>query len=251
MNASLSCLLTAGFLSTLAATGHAQMITFDDPVDYTGSASQLATNGSYVDALETHGNNDVAVDVTNPSTGVVVPFNIYSSVVSPSSGLATFSDNTFSILAQGDGGSDGSNSTATAYQQALDGSTYIFTPGIGTITMSGLTSGDEYQIQIFNVNGGRPTTYTSGTNSVIVGGAVTGAGPGQYVIGTFTANSATDSFTFQNTPGSTIDVAAGEVNGLSLRDLSDVPEPSTYAMMLAALALLGVVIRRKTVSFRA
>ncbi len=236
--------LAATLFATLTASLQAQIITFQTPVDYTGSASQLATNGTYVDALETHGNAS-AVDVTNPTTGVVVPFNVYSTIISPPSGLNTYADATFSIQAQGDSGSDGSGSNATAYQQALNGSTYIFTPGIGTVTISGLQSGDEYQLQIFNVNGGRPTTYTSGPNSVIVGGAVTGAGPGQYVIGTFSATGPTDSFTFQNTPGSTIDVPAGEINGLSLRDLSAVPEPTTYAMLLAGFAFLGFRFRHK------
>jgi hypothetical protein len=86
------------------------------------------------------------------------------------------------------------------------------------------------------VAGFRPTTFTSGANIVDTNG--------QYVIGTFTAGAAavgsltsSDSFTYAQDGN-----GVGEINALSLREI---PEPSTYAMMLGGLAVLAFCVRRR------
>jgi hypothetical protein len=237
----LSVAFALASISTLSV--NAQFITWSGPTNISGP-SDIATNGVYVDALQTHGGYSnfaplEAISVTNPTTGVATEFNIYTSSGSTGGSPANFySDGTFTLTADSDTGADGSGSDATPYQQILDEVTYAFTPEVGTVTMSGLTMGDEYQVQVWASAGGRPTTYSSGANTVDANFVPNGTG--QYVIGTFTATGATQTFNYQNSYP--IDVSAGEINALSLRDLS-VPEPSTYAMLFAGLGALALVSR--------
>jgi hypothetical protein len=101
-------------------------------------------------------------------------------------------------------------------------------------------------VQVGASAGYRPTTSTSGSDSVNLNYNPDGMASypnGQYVIGTFIATSRVQSFTFQNTYP--IDVSAGEINAIDLRNITSVPEPSTYAMMVAGLAFLGFCVRRK------
>jgi hypothetical protein len=60
-----------------------------------------------------------------------------------------------------------------------------------------------------------------------------------YTIGDFTATTSSESFTFR---AATNPTDAGELGAVALRQI---PEPSTYAMMLGGLALLGFCVRRK------
>jgi hypothetical protein len=221
----------------------AQVITWDSPVriDYSTMSHDVATNGNYVDALQAHGSYAdgtplVAIPVPNAVTGVSTEFNIYTTSNYVGGNSNTYGDGTFTITGYDDNGGDGSGSDATAYQKVLDRTTYTTTSG--TITMNGLTPGDEYQIQIWNSAGFRPTTFTSGLDKVDTNG--------QYVIGTFTAGAAalgsltsSDSFTFAPDHGND----AGEINALSLRDLGAVPEPSTYAMLFGGLGALVLISR--------
>jgi hypothetical protein len=93
----------------------------------------------------------------------------------------------------------------------------------------------------------RNETYSSGNSQNL---NFHSSGPtGQYVIGTFIAPAAdignttsSEYFTYYNTYP--IDVSAGEINAISLRE-TEIPEPSTYAMLLAGLAVVGFCVRRK------
>jgi hypothetical protein len=248
-----SHLIAAALLFSLGATARAQLIDFGAPVNISvGNASDIATNGTYVDALHTDNTSSSAIDVLNPTTLISTEFNPYS-VFSTTVGSRpnnVYGDATFTINADGDSGGDGSGSTATPYQSILNGSTYVNypaqtpTPVVGTVTMSGLTPGAAYQVQVWASAGYRPTSYSSGNTQEL---NFIPNGTGQFVIGTFIApaapvDSSTSSeyFTFYNTYP--IDVSAGEINAISLRET---PEPSTYAMVLMGMIALGLCVRRK------
>jgi hypothetical protein len=221
MNKLALSLLGAAFASLLLAdTAHAQ-ITWGTPKNITGP-SDIATNGTYVDALQTHTGytkvtgGAVPITITNPDTKIDTKFNSYTSN-GDSGGIPakTFGDATFKISADAADGTDGSGSDATPYQQVLDQTTYTMHPRNGVVTMTGLTKGHKYQVQVWASAGYRPTTYKSDTNAASLNDP---ANPtGQFVIGTFTATGDTQYFTYENTR--IIDVPAGEINAIALRDL--------------------------------
>jgi hypothetical protein len=205
-----------------ASCAAAQDITWGKPTPI-ASPSDIDTNGAYVDALQTHaqketdGSTQTVATITNPKTNAAVKFNVYTgggpTLVAPG---IYYSDGTFSITADANGGTDGSNSDATDYQRVLDGCTYVYAPRTGTVSIVGLKKGDSYEVQVWASAGYRPTTYTSGTNSVDLN--KTPNKTGEFVIGTFTAQGSTEIFTYKNSYK--IDVPAGEINAISLRDVS-------------------------------
>ena len=137
--------------------------------------------------------------------------------------------------------------TNTNFDTVLNGFNYdsaAGTNGTKQITLSGLTTGKQYSVQLFGLDdrtGSIARTFsfsdfsgsTSGTS-----GAIT-SGLNQYVIGTFTAASAFQTIT-ENLPNN------GNINAIVLRDISAAPEPSQIASLaLAALGMLGVVLKAR------
>ena len=109
------------------------------------------------------------------------------------------------------------------YQSMLSGGAY---GGLttGTVTLNGLTSGHSYSVQIW-VNDSRSgavtpfrteTATSTGGNSVIPAYNVlqTGGGVGQYVVGTFLANSASETFTLTPNPST----GSVQLNAINVRD---------------------------------
>ena len=122
-----------------------------------------------------------------------------------------------------------------AFGPIMDSHTGTF-GGTGTITLSGLVDGTQYQIQFF--------ASTNGANDLqsqtITGGAGTsaafgthGAGVGKTLLGTFTASGSTQVLTIQN----------GEPTANALTIGTLVPEPSS--VLLGGLGLLGLLRRRR------
>jgi len=202
---------------------HAQII-WSTPTSGLGDASSVATNGSYYDAIIAHIGASQET-VLNPTTNVSTVFNAYE----PN----TLTDGTITLAGAGYGG-DGSGSSATPYDAALNGTTFVqnYT---GEIQIGGLNPGSTYQIQIWNVDNDptRLTSFTDGVNSV------------QFyygnVIGTFTAGSSIETIDYTNVvPNTDSTFTAGEVNAVDVRL---VPEPSTYAMLFAGVGALVLVAR--------
>ncbi len=127
-----------------------------------------------------------------------------------------------------------------------------------SITFSGLTIGHAYQIQLwFTDNVG-----TAGTQGLVLGNGsaaaptygvdttllfeVTEGGYGQYGLGVFTANAATQSFKLRKWGNLTTTPVAQSntyVNAWQIRDLGVIPEPSTA--LLGGLGALLLLRRRR------
>jgi PEP-CTERM motif len=140
-------------------------------------------------------------------------------------------------------------SLSSSYQSLLSGAAYAQPTGGMTVTISGLTVGDNYEIE-FWVNDSRGGIGPSRTETLNGGGSPsasihfdTGAqgGLGQFDVGTFTATAGTQQFSLM---GNAVD----QVNALEIRDTGvgfTTPEPSSAALLgLGALAL-GFGLRRK------
>jgi hypothetical protein len=140
--------------------------------------------------------------------------------------------------------------------------TYDISTGGVIFDIAGLTSGDTYTVQFFSAmtnngdytsGGGAPVesgtlpiaNNTSGGTSTISFGQTYDAVSGTYSgTGVYTV---TDTFVAgtDGTQNFYITSPSGSVAQLAAADIRLVPEPSTYAMLLGGVALLGLIVRRK------
>jgi hypothetical protein len=153
------------------------------------------------------------------SPGTLFGSNSFGSVSSPFSGLSS------------------------SYQSLLGTGAYADVPATITVTLKGLTSGQQYRLQWWTsdaalqspIYGGSFTNTTAtAVNSVTLDANTTNTvgGLGQFAIGTFTASGTSQPFTLAETSGGFNPL----INALQLRA---VPEPSTCVMALAGLACGG------------
>lgn len=222
----ISAAVLAFFLATVIS--HAQFINWLGDYNITGD-SDVFTDGAYVDAFQapTGGYNGrtTAATVVNGVT-----FNINDT--------GSHSDGTFSLGGVSDG-TDGDYPYvgSTAYKSVLADCAYTF--GTGTVSISGLTNGQEYEIQIWNATPYDPTDYVGSSSSDSIYGA-----RGTYVLGKFFAIGTTASFNFAQP--SAVEGGGSGASVISAIEIRAVPEPSTYgALALGVLALAGVVRVRK------
>ncbi|MBU6222183.1 MAG: hypothetical protein KGR24_05460 [Planctomycetes bacterium] len=143
-------------------------------------------------------------------------------------------------------------SLSTAYKTMLSGGGTALLDSTITATLGGLTAGQSYRLQWWTSDPANSqgvlnetfatTTATSGSSSVTLDSNSTNAsgGLGQYVIGTFTADSTTQTFDLNSPSGNTSPL----INGFQIRAVA-VPEPSTCAMATtAALGVAAAALRR-------
>jgi hypothetical protein len=118
-------------------------------------------------------------------------------------------------------------------------------------TLSGLTVSDTYEFT-FELNTGSqlPASFEADFGSTVLLGPITAAGTGQYVSYDIkaVATSATEVLKFSgyNAPGDT------ELRNVSVTDyttsagnLSSVPEPEIFGLMMVGLSVISLVTRRK------
>ena len=232
----------------LGSIASAQSITWGAATGITGDAN-LVTSGTYFDALLTNSGSSVVSG--GPLSVDGIQFN---TALTATDGL-TVTDGVISFTVTSGsnnhyGFSSFSNPAASASFTALmnsGGSYQDGGAGAGTVTISDLTIGHIYSVQVFNWadDGDAGLTTFSGSNSVTLsnlngaGGAGTN---GEFATGTFTATGSTETFNW-NGAGSGFTV----LGPISVQDLGEasVPEPSTYALMVSGCLLLLVLGQRR------
>ncbi|MDB4353840.1 PEP-CTERM sorting domain-containing protein [Akkermansiaceae bacterium] len=269
--------------SGIIASSQAAVITWQPSVDLDAGGDSnafISQNGTFVVGFN-GGAPNTAGDGPAPITT-----NIGDSVFT-SAGFAAFAGggvtaggvtvnggwtNGFSAYADG----EVFNGAATDVSNLLIGAVYnpaTNVDGLATFTMTGLTAGNTYEMQIIvnDARGGggggiRDTNWHVGFNDGAGGTTITGVADlvnrpvdqnvgtelaGDYIIGTFVADSTTQIFDFGATrSGSALgDTLANPNNGqaqfnaFQLRETAVVPEPSSA--LLLGLAGVGFLVRRR------
>jgi len=221
----------------------AQTVSGDSDVDTTGSLVYAFTFGGTSAPPSTTVNGVTFSPFTIPS-GIITSATVGNVTISESPGTL-FGSNSFGSVSAPFSG------LSSSYQSLLGTGAYADVPATITVTLKGLTSGQQYRLQWWTsdaalqspIYGGSFTNTTAtAVNSVTLDANTTNTvgGLGQFAIGTFTASGTSQPFTLSETSGGSNPL----INALQLRA---VPEPSTCAMALAGLACGGsVVLRRRT-----
>ena len=152
--------------------------------------------------------------------------------------------------------------------------------GVATVTFSDLNIGSDYLVQVWHTDAGvqpnpelwagevgvvlnaggatpNPNPSTSGHATLISEVSQTsldvGGDPGQYAIGRFTADSATQQFLarrWKDLSGTPEAFTQTFLNAVQLRDLTQVPEPSTYALLGGFVAIIAFSRRKRRIKTR-
>lgn len=227
--------LAAVIISSVGHQVSAATITWGTPTTISGDAD-VSTNGTLFGAHATASGSPTinGVPFTSlPSTG---PFAF-------SNPLSLLFNNSMFGSAQ-----PPFASLSPAYRSLLVGSSFAFAPPNApppmTLTISGLTIGHLYEFQWW-VNDSRDTGDPDRTAMATAGNSVTlelnvaniEGGVGQFVLGTFTADAATQVIVFQGA-GAVSGPDITQINAFQLRDLA-VPEPASA--LLLGCGVFGVL----------
>ena len=233
--ATVASLVSASVLGGIAMrSADAATITWGSATTISGT-TDVNTEGTLF-AASSFGSNSVTVNG--------VTFDAWSPVPSGTAGVTSGNftllqpDTGFAILNAFGSSAPPFSGLPTEYQNLLSDSIYSFGPGSSTVTVSGLTNGQEYSIQ-FWANDSRPAigaTQTVDGITLDVNTTNADGGVGQWIRGTFTADAS-----FQNFNVSTV-APAGYYSAIQVRA---VPEPSSLAGLGVVGAGLAAVIRRR------
>ena len=194
-----------------------------------GDSTDISTNGSLVFAING--------SATTGTSSVVNGVNFVSSTRADSNGLSQVqspgNESLSTTLANDNQGSFSNGGTSRAFSPLIEGGWWGAASGdTASVTLNGLTIGDTYEIQLFSsdARGNRDDTFVTrvdnGDGGVGVDLSLNNqpfrGRPGDFGIGTFTADSSTQTFNLQGFIGSQIDSGRIQVNAIQLRVLDPV-----------------------------
>jgi len=220
-------------LTGVVLTGSAQaQVLWTTPSLITG-VGDIATNGSYLDAIKAS-----TVEATIDQTIGTTTFNIINSGGTEVDGPGDITLSNFLTTAGNDGSFTSAPPSSAAYANILRGVTGVqIGDPAGTVTLNGLTSGSEYQVQVWNATASSENDIAelSGASPVELNGS-------DFVLGTFTATGSSQSFDFSVPADNVTPYAA--ISAVAVRDLTETPEPVTWALMLGSMAFLVLLVPR-------
>ena len=189
-------------------------VTWQTPVTISG-ASDVSTSGAYFGSWA-------------PQNGSASSFPVNGVTFQGFSDLPYFTSGpTFDNGYNGFGSPNTSDTNYNALLQYARFSNEGTTPA--TVSWSGMTPGHQYLVELWvndgrNIGESRSETITGGTNtSASLSYGSDGSGPGQYVIGTFVANSSGGQTLIANASSSGANPSA-QINLLQVRDLTPAPK---------------------------
>lgn len=253
-------ILGAGFMCFGVATGaSAGLITWGSPTTVSGD-SDVDTTGTRVYAYNI-GPSDVAATTVNGVAFDAFAFpgqgNFSNSVTV---GSVTFTESPSTLQSYG-ALTFGTNATpfgnlSSSYKTMLSSGGTALMDSTITATLGDLTVGRQYRLQWWTSNARNgigvinetfaTTIAASGSNEVTLDSNSTDSdgGLGQFVIGTFTADSTSQTFTLNSPTGNTSPL----INGFQVRLVAPVPEidPAGMGSVLALVGgVLGLLERRR------
>jgi len=248
------CALTIAGVTSLAVT-RAQAappaIVWGSPQNVSGD-SDVSTTGSLVYAFTFGGTATPPSATVNGVTfsPFTIPAGNITTVTVGDVTVTEFPGNLFAYNTFGSASAPFSG-LSSSYQSLLGSGAYADQAPSITVSLGGLTAGQQYQLQWWtnnsaNINpaesgtGFTDTTATAG-NSVTLDANTTNTvgGLGQYAIGTFTAGGPTQTFLLEETSGGFNPL----INALQVRA---VPEPALTLLGLAAALGGSLVWRRRS-----
>jgi len=239
----LLCLLALSLaLLALAPTARAGVITWGPATNISGD-TDVKNDGTLFGAL------NIGADGVSSTSVNGVTFQAAAFGPMPPATFGHFQFNAVANFLTGNffGSSDAFFTSLSSGYQSLLSSAVLNFGGFFTLTISGLTVGDQYEFEWWNNDSRSLTTNRTETASDGAGHSITlnatsnGAtgGLGQFAVGTFAADATSQVITFSQ---------GGSLNGLQLRDITPaaVPEPGSLTLMAVGIAgLVGYGWRKR------
>jgi PEP-CTERM motif len=225
-----TAILYASIVSVLTAVANAQNdVNWQTPLTIS-APTDVNTQGTYFGSWAPHGSGNFTING--------VTFQNFSDLPSLAN---NFQNNT------GDNSFHNPGTSDANYNDYMTSGAFQNDSSSPSFSWNGMTIGDTYLVELW-VNDARNSTTAQRTESV-TGGANTSAflsygpagGAGQFIIGTFVANTASESLSLNAGPN----FPSAQLNLFQVRDLGAVPEPSTLAMLAAGAGAMFFGFRRK------
>ena len=240
-------IMVAGLVTAQSVIGQAAPIAWVGPTGITGDTN-LLTNGTYLDALiPDTGATALTVDGETFNAASSQGGNAYGD------GVITFTGN--GLHDYGYAGSFPLNGNASMDFATLmdDGGVFQFGGnGSGTVTISGLTVGASYQVQVFNYApgiGDLGLTTLSGSPPVTLAVRVFDGGTNtysQFATGTFTAEAGTESFEWKGAGSSSTVLGSISVRKLPPLVLSAAVTGGQFTLQFTGTKGQSYIVERST-----